>query len=237
MQSCYEMYTCGMGHTQVREHAAVREQPEPREQAEPLEQPEPREQAGLRERNKARRRAAIIRAALELFAERGYDATTIADIAAAADVAPRTVAMYFPSKQDIAMSRFSQSVDELTSALRNRRPGETGTAIISRWLRARDPGAGQDLRELSARMFAVNPELNALRTARMAAAIAEGAEIIARDVGAEPGDDGPRIAAIAAAAIVIELTDIPPGDRLDRAVATAMRFLNAGLEVLRATNG
>ena len=62
---------------------------------------------GLRERSKARRRAAIIRAAYELFAERGYDATTVADIAEAAEVAPRTVAMYFPAKQDIALSRFA----------------------------------------------------------------------------------------------------------------------------------
>ncbi|HLN65818.1 MAG TPA: TetR family transcriptional regulator [Streptosporangiaceae bacterium] len=196
-----------------------------------------REQAGLRERSKARRRAAIIRAALELFAERGYDATTIADIAAAADVAPRTVAMYFASKLDIAMSRFSQSIDELTSALRSRGPGESGTAIIDGWLRASGPEAEQDLRELSSRMFAANPELNALRTARMATAIAEGAEIIAHDVGAEPGDDGPRIAAVAAAAIVIELTDIPPGDRRDRAVTTAMRFFDAGLATLGPASG
>jgi AcrR family transcriptional regulator len=196
-----------------------------------------REQAGLRERSKARRRTAITRAAMELFAERGYDATTIADIAAAADVAPRTVAMYFPSKQDIAMSRFSKSIDELTSALRNRRPGESGMAIIGRWLRASGPEAEQDLRELSTRMFAANPELNALRTARMATAIAEGAEIIAHDIGAEPGDDGPRIAAVAAAAMVIELTDIPPGDRRDRAVTTAMRFFDAGVATLGPAGG
>jgi AcrR family transcriptional regulator len=196
-----------------------------------------REQAGLRERSKARRRTAIIRAALELFAERGYDATTIADIAAAADVAPRTVAMYFPSKQDIAMSRFGQSIDELTSALRNRGPGESGMAIIGRWLRASGPEAEQDLRELSARMFAANPELNALRTARMATAIAEGTDIIAHDVGAGPGDDGPRMAAVATAAIVIELTDIPPGDRRDRAITVATRFVDAGIAALRPTGG
>jgi len=208
-----------MGHTGLPEHSGVREQ------------------AGLRERNKARRRAAIIRAALELFTERGYDATTIADIAAAADVAPRTVAMYFPSKQDIAMSRFSQSVDELTSALRSKEPGESGTAILDRWLRARGPAAEQDLKELSARMFAANPELNALRTARMATAIAEGAEIIARETGAAPGDAGPRIAAVAAAAIVIELSDIPPGDRRDQAIVTAVRYLDAGLATLRPAIG
>src|SRR5208282_3949932 len=143
-----------------------------------------RADGGLRERSKARRRAAIIRAALELFAEHGYEATTIADIAARAEVAPRTVAMYFPSKQDIAMARFSQSVDELSQALGNREPGESGMAIMARWLRARGAEAEQDIRELSARMFAANPELNALRTARMAAVIAQGAEIIARDTGA-----------------------------------------------------
>ncbi len=47
-----------------------------------MEAQEARADGGLRERSKARRREAIIRAALELFADRGYDATTIADIAA-----------------------------------------------------------------------------------------------------------------------------------------------------------
>jgi len=190
---------------------------------------------GLRERSKARRRAAIIRAALELFADRGYQATTIADIAAAADVAPRTVAMYFPSKQDIAMARFGQSVDELTRALRNREPGERATQIMARWLRARGPEAEQDIRELSARMFAANPELNALRTARMAPAIAAGAEIIARDTGAAPGDAGPRLAAVAAAAMMIELADIPSGPDREQAITTAMRFVDAGIKALRST--
>src|ERR1700684_2679518 len=97
--------------------------------------------SGLRERSKARRRAAIIRAALELFADRGYDATTIADIAAAAEVAPRTVAMYFPSKQDIAMARFGQVADELTRALRGCGPGESVTAIMGQWLRTSGGGA------------------------------------------------------------------------------------------------
>jgi len=187
---------------------------------------------GLRERSKARRRAAIIRAALELFAERGYDGTTIADIAAAADVAPRTVAMYFPSKQDIAMYRFSKSVDELTGVLRERRPGESMGEVAGRWLRAEEPGFERELKELSLRMFRANPELNALRTARMAAAIAEGAELVAADVGAAPGDVGPRLAAAAAGAILAELTDIPPGARREEAITVAMRFLDAGIATL-----
>jgi AcrR family transcriptional regulator len=195
-----------------------------------------REDGGLRERSKARRREAIIRAALELFADRGYNATTIADIAAAAEVAPRTVAMYFPSKQDIAMARFSQSVDELTGALRDRSPGESGTAIVSRWLRTGADGT-EELKALSARMFAANPELNALRTARMASAIAEGAARIASDTGSAPGDPAPRLAAVTTAAILIELTDIPPGPQREQATAAAMRFLEAGMATIGPGSG
>jgi AcrR family transcriptional regulator len=190
------------------------------------------EHTGLRERSKARRRAAIIRAGLELFAERGYHATTVADIAAAAEVAPRTVAMYFPSKQDIAMSQFNATVDELTEAVGARRPGESVTAVIERWLRAEESGADRELRELSLRMFRVNPELNALRMVRMAEVAAEGTDVLARDAGLPPGSPGPRIAAAAAGAILVELVEIPPGPRREEAITAAMRFLNAGISSL-----
>jgi AcrR family transcriptional regulator len=187
---------------------------------------------GLRERSKARRRAAIIRAGLELFASRGYDATTVADIAAAAEVAPRTVAMYFPSKQDIAMSRFSDEVSGMLGALRARQPGESALPVIERWLRASEPGADWELKSLALRMFRVNPELNALRTARMAEAVAEGASMVAFDTGLPPDAPGPRLAAAAAGAILVELVDIPPGPQRDEAITAAMRFLAAGVATL-----
>jgi len=190
------------------------------------------EHTGLRERSKARRRAAIVRAGLELFAERGYDATTVADIAAAAEVAPRTVAMYFPSKQDIAMSRFSEEVSGIIGALRARAPGESLLAVIEQWLRAQDLHADWELKELALRMFRVNPELNALRTARMAEAVAEGARMVAADIGASPDAPGPQLAAAAAGAILVELSDIPPGPRRDEAITVAMRYLEAGVATL-----
>ncbi len=190
-------------------------------------------ETGLRERSKARRRMAIIRAAYELFAEHGYDATTIADIAEAAEVSPRTVGMYFPAKQDIALSRFSDGVESLTSAIRDRRPGETVHDVFGRWLlTSQAEPEERELYRLARRMFAANPDLGALRTARMAAAVREGAIMIAADTGSIPDAIAPRLAAAAAAAIAMEIVDTEPGAEREQAVAAAMRFLEAGTAAL-----
>jgi AcrR family transcriptional regulator len=58
---------------------------------------------GLRERKKARTRAAIQEHALRLFGDQGYDATTVQQIADAAEVSESTFYRYFPTKEDVVM--------------------------------------------------------------------------------------------------------------------------------------
>jgi AcrR family transcriptional regulator len=91
-------------------------------------------QAGLRERKKQRTREAIVDAAFELFAQRGFEATTIADIAAAADIAPRTFFGYFATKEDVVTHDFAAVEASMRERLTNRAPGETTIDALHEWV-------------------------------------------------------------------------------------------------------
>src|SRR4029079_16278860 len=90
--------------------------------------------SSLRERKRARTRQALIDAAAELFEQRGYDGTTIADIAAAAEVSTRTYFSYFATKEDVLFPEADARVKAALTAIDERRPGERPTAILLRGL-------------------------------------------------------------------------------------------------------
>ena len=81
------------------------------------------EQPGLRERKRADTHARIHQAALALFARRGFEATTLDDIATAAGVSRRSLFHYFGSKEDIVLST-KAGLAELIEAAIARRPAD-----------------------------------------------------------------------------------------------------------------
>src|SRR3989440_9766897 len=98
---------------------------------------------GLRERKKRRTRETIVAVATKLFVEQGYEATTTAQIADAAEVSPSTFFKYFPTKADVVFSLFDAVIVSADGRLRERREGETAADALVAWI-------GEDLPEVEA---------------------------------------------------------------------------------------
>jgi len=78
------------------------------------------EQIGLRERTRRAVRQEITSAANALFLQRGYEATTIEDIATVVGLSPRSLFRYFPTKEDIVLGKFEFVAEEMIEVLRAR---------------------------------------------------------------------------------------------------------------------
>jgi AcrR family transcriptional regulator len=85
---------------------------------------------GVRERKKLAARTALSDAALRLFKENGFDATTVNDIAQLADMSPRTFFRYFDTKEDVVFQDAPRQLQALREFLRERPAGETKTAAL-----------------------------------------------------------------------------------------------------------
>jgi AcrR family transcriptional regulator len=152
----------------------------------------------LRERKRARTRATIISAALELFANNGYQGTTLAQIADAAEIAPSTLHAYFPAKEDILFS----GQDEATATARERilkRPAdETLTDALLAWLEDIVPelfGANGEALVRQREIIGTDDTLIAAQRLRRALFEDTFAEVFAADSGESADDLHPRLMA------------------------------------------
>src|SRR6266536_1534699 len=87
---------------------------------------------GIRERKKQRTRQALRQTATHLFLKRGFEATTIADITAAADVAPRTFFSYFQTKENVVLDENAQHFTKTQKTLQQRPHSEPLLAAARR---------------------------------------------------------------------------------------------------------
>jgi AcrR family transcriptional regulator len=78
---------------------------------------------GLRETKKLQTREAIAGEAMRLFATRGFDHVTVAEVADAAGVSEKTVFNYYPTKEDLFFDEAPARRAALVAAVRERRPG------------------------------------------------------------------------------------------------------------------
>jgi AcrR family transcriptional regulator len=152
---------------------------------------------GLRERKKLQTRAAIVDAALELFERKGFEATTVEDIAAAADVSPRTFFRYFESKQDVVMAKTNEKGDNLATLLTARPPEEPPLEALRRTILGviSEMVAGDDgsLREM--RVMMGTPELRTMALDHFHEHQDELAVALAGRMGLAPDAFTPRLLA------------------------------------------
>jgi AcrR family transcriptional regulator len=85
---------------------------------------------GLRQRKKDRVRMLVADAALELFADRGFDDTTVAQVAARAGVSPATVARYFPTKESLLFPGQQRNTTALHDAIVARPANESPWSAV-----------------------------------------------------------------------------------------------------------
>jgi AcrR family transcriptional regulator len=162
-------------------------------------------QPGLRERKKRRTRETIARAAHKLFAERGYHATTLPDIAEAADVSTRTIFAYFPSKEDILFSDFPVMKEALAQALAERPEGEEALETVRNFILSSHGMEKSELDEQLSRCVESDETLRSHLRARIAQLEELIAAAIAKDIGAPKNDLRPHVvaASLTAAFIVV----------------------------------
>lgn len=184
---------------------------------------------GLRERKKQRTHDDLQRIANRLFLERGYEAVTVEEIAAAADVSNRTFYRYFASKEDLVLGDLAELAAAVEESLATRPADEPvldSIRAVARDLAALLAGDAESNRARS-RIIEATPSLQQRRTERQPHMEEVLVPFVAGRLGLDPDTDLlPRLVAactVAASSVAVDLwtangsTD-PLGAQIDRAL-------------------
>ena len=184
-------------------------------------------------------RRAVSRTALELFAERGFEETTVDDIADALGVSRRTLFRYFASKNDMAWGDFDWVLARLRRCLQDTGPDEPLHQALGRAVVASNRYEADQLPELRIRMRLITgvPALQAHSALRYAEWRAVIAEFVARRLGCRLDEVVPQMVAHAAlgtsmAAFLVWVDD--PSSDLVENLEEAYALLGSGLRALDA---
>jgi AcrR family transcriptional regulator len=171
---------------------------------------------GLRELKKRQTRELIADTAWRLFADRGFERVTVAEVAREAQVAEATVFNYFPTKEDLFYYRLETFEAGLVEAVAAREAGEPALAAVRRYLLASgglltqaaagDADARQRLWTVN-RVIAASPALQAREQQAIARSTNRLAELLAAETGAAPDDVTARTAANALLGVQRALVD------------------------------
>ena len=160
------------------------------------------EAMGLRERKKLQTAMRIYQVAVELFAERGFDAVSVQEIADASEVSKMTVFNYFGTKEDLVFRPMEEHFGDAARAVRERQPGESAVDAVRRQflelVGTRDPSIGLNPEPFTRQVRRLVLETPVLME-RAFLAVQKGTRELADVLAAETGDL--MVATIAAATL------------------------------------
>jgi AcrR family transcriptional regulator len=199
------------------------------------------EQTGLRERKKQRTRELIAATALDLFRARGYGQTTVADVAAAADVSERTVFSYFPTKEDLFFSD-QLALEQALAAALAAKPPEVSAFDVLRDFIVESLGERDERERVRWQIVCRDEGLHQQLRARQARLIEPIAAAIAAELGEDVDDLRPQLAAAAVVAAISATNEHRYRVRSKTAsraqaiavIEEAIAFGRAGLEAIRS---
>jgi len=192
-------------------------------------------QAGLRERKKARTRASLREHALRLFRLQGYQATTVEQIAAAAEVSPSTFFRYFPTKEDLVLQ---DDMDvRMIEAFQQQPPGLSVIAAVraaTREVFGSYTAADLDVLRETTRLTMTVPEIRARALDEFARSIEAIAEAMGKRAG-RPADDL-AVRTVAGAVIGVIMSVMLPWEDWSEGYDFEDRFgrIDEGLALLEA---